>query len=371
MINQYEPKYGEEEKKAVFDYLSSGGWLTEFKKTKEFEKMICDFTGAKYCSVVSNGTIAIFLALKAIDIGPGDEVIVPDFTMAATANAVILTGASPVFVEIEEESLCLDLDKVKEAMSENTKAVIHVSLNGKAGDIEGLRELCKEKNIHLIEDAAQSLGSLHNGKHLGTFGILGTLSFSMPKIITTGQGGAVITDDEDLYKKVKKIKDFGRSKGGIDLHDIVGWNFKFTDIQASIGVEQFKKLEKRIQRKKEMFKLYKKMLKNVKQVEFIETDLENTTPWFMDIFVSQRDELMKYLLEKEIDTRPVYPALHTQKAYEGSCLVKKLNSYPITDKMTNKGLWLPSSLTLTNEQIIYICEEIKKFYESNSTNTSP
>ncbi len=357
-INQVEPVYGKEEVKAVNEYLHSGGWLMEFKKTQEFEQAIGRFTGTKYCSVVSNGTVSLFIALKSLGIGHGDEVIVPDITMAATPNAVILSGATPVFVDIEEESLCLDVRKVERAITKKTKAVMHVSLNGRAGELSKLKKLCRNKKIHLIEDAAQSLGSFYRGKHIGTYGVIGSFSFSVPKIITTGQGGALITDNLKLHEQIKRLKDFGRLQGGADFYEQIGWNFKFTDLQAVIGIEQMKKLKKRIIRKKKIFKLYQELLSKIKIVKFIKTDLKQTTPWFVDIFVPQREKLMVYLKENQIGSRIIYPALHSQPVYN----IMKGN-YSVSKKVAASGLWLPSAVSLTDRQIKYVCQKIKEFFQ--------
>lgn len=357
-INQVEPSYGREEIKAMNDYLKSGGWLTEFKKTREFEEMLRKFTGAKYCSVVANGTVSLFIALKALEVGPGDEVIIPDITMAASPNTVILTGAKPIFVDIDAESLCLDVEKAKKAITKRTKAIMHVSLNGRAGELSRLKQLCKKKKIHLIEDAAQSLGSFYKGKHLGRHGVIGSFSFSMPKIITTGQGGALITDNTKIFKKIKLLKDFGRRKGGTDFYETVGWNFKFSDLQAIIGIEQMKKLKARIVKKKKTFKLYQKLLSNVREVEFIKTNLKETSPWFYDILVSKREKLIAFLKEAGIGSRPIYPDLHNQPAYR----VK--GKFPVSTKAAKRGLWLPSAVTLTDNEVKYICKKIREFYES-------
>ncbi|MDO8424411.1 MAG: DegT/DnrJ/EryC1/StrS family aminotransferase [bacterium] len=357
-INQYEPKYGKEEIKAVLDYMNSGGWLTEFKKTREFEEMIREFTGSGYCSVVANGTVSLFVALKAMGVGKGDEVIVPDITMAASPNAVILAGAKPIFVDIEEKTLCLDIAKTEKAITKKTKAVMHVSLNGRAGELSRLKALCAKKKIYLLEDAAQSLGSFYKGKHLGTFGEIGSFSFSMPKIITTGQGGALITQDEKLYQKIQLLKDFGRRKGGEDFYLTVGWNFKFTDLQAVIGIEQMKRLKARISRKKKIYSLYKKLLAGARGVKFIETDLEETTPWFIDVLAKDRGALIEFLKKEGVGSRPIYPALHSQPAYGLK------GDFPISLRVAQEGLWLPSSFSLTDKDIEYICKNIKKFYES-------
>lgn len=363
-INQIEPSTGREEKNAIVKYLDSGGWLMEFEKTRKFEKMIADFTGAKYCSVVSNGTVSLFLAMKALGIGRGDEVIVPNITMAATPNAVILAGAKPVFVDIEEKSLCLDVAKVRLAINKKTKAVMHVSLNGRAGELVKLKSICEEKGIYLIEDSAQSLGSFYQGRHLGTFGVVGSFSFSMPKIITTGQGGALITNNKEVFDKIKKLKDFGRLQGGTDIYDEVGWNFKFTDLQAVVGIAQMGKLKKRIARKRKIYSLYKKFLSGVRGIKFIEFDLKEGTPWSVDILADNRQALMDFLKKEGIGTRPIYPALNSQLAY------KVKGEYPIAERITQSCLWLPSSVLLKDNQIKFICNKIKNFYENNLANSS-
>lgn len=360
-INQMEPNFNEKERDALYHYMESGGWVTEFKKTREFEECISSFVGAKYCSVVSNGTVALSIALMACGVGVGDEVIVPDFTMVATPNSAELIGAKAVFADISESDLCMDFNKMREAVTEKTKAVILVSINGRfPEDIDKFVAYCKEHHIFLIEDAAQSLGSFCNGKHLGTYGDIGCFSFSAPKIITTGQGGALITDNEELIRKIKRIRDFGRDQGGSDHYLEKGWNFKFTDIQAVIGLEQMKKLPDRVKRKKEIGKLYWKLLENVPCVKLIPTDFEQTAPWFYDIFCKDREGLAGFLKERNIGTRPFYPALHSEPAYNYLG-----QSYPIAEKAAKYGLWLPSFIALSDDDVRYVCDCIKMYYTNN------
>lgn len=356
IINQIEPWYGKEEKKAILEYLNSGGWLMEFKKTEEFEKMICDYTGAEYCSVLPNGTVSLFLALKALGIKHGDQVIVPDYTMIATPNAVIMAGAKPIFVDVDD-SLCLNTKLVNKALTPKVKAVMHVSINGRAGELDKLKKLCRDRKIYLIEDAAQSLGSFYNGKHLGRYGLIGSFSFSVPKIITTGQGGALITDDKKIYEKIEKLKDFGRVSPGTDQHDAIGWNFKFTDLQAVFGIEQMKKLPKRTKIKKHIYSLYKKYLANVNEIKFIETDLNSVSPWFMEILVTDPKALQKHLKINNIGSRIFYPAIHTQPIYKH---IK--GDFPVATYAGQHGLWLPSSSFLKDSDIKLICKKIIEFY---------
>lgn len=361
-INQMEPSFDKAEADALYEYMNAGGWVTEFKKTREFETQIANFTQSNYCSVVANGTIALVTALLACGVTVGDEVIVPDYTMVATANAPELIGAKTVFADINRKNLCLDFEQMKSHVTSKTKAVILVSINGRYPEnIEQFVQYCKENNIYLIEDAAQSLGSLCKGKHIGCWGDIGCFSFSAPKIITTGQGGALITDNPSVFEKIKKIRDFGRDKSGSDHYLVKGWNFKFTDIQAVIGIEQMKKLSKRIMRKKEMGRLYNTLLNDIAEVELIPTNFDNTAPWFFDMLCEDRNDLIHFLKQENIGTRPFYPALHSEPAYAYDV------SFPVAEEISQKGLWLPSSITLTNEQITYICNKIKEFYMKKHT----
>ncbi len=320
-IPQMEPLFGSEEREAINQYMEEGGWLTEFKRTSEFETRIAEYTGAKYCIVVNNGTISLTLMAIAAGIQAGDEVIVPNFTMIATPNSVKMIGAIPVFVDVERETLCMDIECAKKAITSKTKAIFLVTANGrypKAG-IEAFEKLCKEKGLILLEDSAQSLGSWYpNGKHQGTFSIAGSFSFSAPKVISTGQGGAIVTNDDQMAYKLKRLKDFGRSGGGNDVHDSIGYNFKFTEMQAVIGNEQMKKLPWRVERKKEILTLYKSLLSDVKQVSFFDQDLSITTPWFIDIFAEYRGKLQEFLKENQIGTRIMYPPINKQVAYDMS-----------------------------------------------------
>ena len=359
-INQIEPWIGEEEKRAVMEYLNSGGWLTEFRKTREFEKLIADYAGSSYASVINNGTISLVIALMALGIGNEDEVIVPDFTMIASANAIVLVGAKPVLVDIDSSDLCLDLEKAEAAITPRTKAIMHVSFNGRCHDMNKVVALTDKYNLHLIEDAAQSLGSRCQGKHLGTFGEIGSFSFSFAKIITTGQGGALVTDNEELFRKISMIKDFGRPQSGVDYHEIMGFNSKFTDLQAVIGIEQMKKLDWRVRRKKQIYQLYHDLLQDTEPVRLINTNLEDCSPWFIDIVVNgegARDNLASFLNERGIGTRPFYPAIHTQPPY--SHINGDFNN---SENISRRGLWLPSSSFLRDEDIERVCVEIKRFF---------
>jgi perosamine synthetase len=360
-IMQMQPWFGEEEKKAICDYMDEGGFITEFKRTEQFEHMIADYTGAKHCVVVNNGTISLTLAALGVGIEAGDEVIIPNYTMIASPNSIKMFGAVPVFVDVELETLCLDINLVEKAITAKTKAIMLVSANGrypKVG-IEAFEALAAKHNLILIEDSAQSLGSHYpDGRHIGRAGLVGSFSFSAPKIISTGQGGAIITDNDDVAKRLRRFKDFGRAGGGNDIHDSIGYNFKFTELQACIGLEQMKKVPWRVERKKEILRLYQQNLKNVSQIKFFDQDLENTTPWFIDVMADDRDAFIAYLKENAIGSRVMYPPITQQECYQIA------GSYPVSEMIGKNGLWLPSAGQLTDEDVNRICTAISNFYTS-------
>ena len=360
-INQMEPWFGNEEAQALQDYMSSGGWLTEFRKTEEFENMISYYTGVKNCIVVNNGTISLTLAAIAIGVKPGDEVIIPNYTMIATPNSIKLIGGVPVFVDVEPDTLCIDFELFKKAITLNTKAVLFMNANGRypTYDIDEFENYCLEREIIMIEDSAQALGSFYpDGRHMGLAGIVGSISFSMPKIISTGQGGALITKSDKIADKLRRLKDFGRINNGIDIHHTFGINSKFTDLQAVIGIEQMKKLKWRVKRKKEILLRYMHNLKNLTEIVFFNQDLSNTTPWFIDVLVEKRGKLKDYLYNKGIGSREMYPPVNSQKIYNNK------RKYPVSERIGRKGLWLPSASQLDDDQIDTICRVITEFYRN-------
>lgn len=358
-IPQMEPWFGPEEKQLLMDYMDEGGWLTEHKRTAAFEQKLADYTGAKHCIVVNNGTISLTLAALAVGIGHGDEVVVPNYTMIASPNSVKMIGATPVFVDVEAETLCIDLAQAEAAITPKTKAIMFVSANGRypSYGVAAMEALAARHGLVLIEDSAQSLGSFYpDGRHIGTAGAVGSFSFSAPKVISTGQGGALITNDDDIAYRLRRLKDFGRSGGGNDIHDSVGYNFKFTELQACIGLAQMDKLAWRVERKKDMLRRYWAGLEGVTQVRFFEQDLDHTTPWFIDILAERRDELRAYLGERGVGSRMMYPPINKQVAYALP------GEYPVSELVGREGLWLPSAAQLADADIDRVCVAITSFY---------
>lgn len=359
-IPQFEPWFDQAEALEVSNYLGSGGFLTEYRETEKLERALCDYTSSKHAIMSNSGTSALITMLYACEIGPGDEVIVPNYTMIATPNAVRAVGATPVLVDVELGTLTLDINRARDAITERTKAIFLVSANGREPSvgIEAFQQLCKEKEVLLLEDAAQALGSFYrNGRAVGTVGFAGMISFSVPKIITTGQGGCVLTSDDEIASKVRSIKDFGRDRGGVDIHPHFGLNFKFTDLQAAVGIAQMRKLEDRVIRKKKLYSRYRELLSDISEVSFFVQDVENTAPWFMDIGVPERKRVADYLAQRGIGSRPMYPPVSEQPIYA------QTGDFPNSSWVGAHGLWLPSSSQLTDHEIDKVVSAIKDFFQ--------
>jgi perosamine synthetase len=358
MINQIEPGFTKKELFSVKKYLNSKPWITEHTQTRLLEKNLANYTKRKYCIMFSNGTITLSAILHCLGIGKDDEVIVPGYTMIATANAPTFVNAITVLCDIEKDNLCMCPEDLVKKITKKTKAVIYVTLNGRTGRIDEIKRICKKNNIFLIEDSAHSLGSYYKKKHHGNFGIASSMSFSMPKIITMGQGGCVLTDSKQLEKKLNRFKNFGRDDSGNDTHNHIGYNFKITDMQSVLCNAQLANIQKKIIKKKKIFETYKKNLKKNKNIKFYKFT-ETETPWFVDIYVNNRKSLIMYLKKMGIDTRKVYPAISKQKIFKNNFKLKNC------EQICKKGLWLPSSLNLKTKEIQTICKKINKFFSKN------
>jgi len=355
-IHQIEPYLTENEITAVSDYLRSGGWLTEFRKTEEFEQRLAEFVDVPHATVVTSGTAALYLALLAAGIGPGDSVIVPDFTMIATPNAVRWAGAEPILCDIDPQTLCLDLNQVR--LRGNTAAMIYVPINGRSGDMDEVKSYCADHGLILIEDACQALGSQCGDRKLGTFGDIGVYSFTPHKIITTGQGGAVVTNNDDLAAKVRKLKDFHRLSAGVDQHDGIGFNFKFTDLQAVIGIEQIKIIDERIARRRAVWETYAERLAHLEWLEFLPMDTERAVPWFADVLLNEAEKqpFMDHLKASGVGARTFYPPLHTQPPYSDQA-----GEFRVTTDIASRGVWLPSSIQLSAEELEKVVSTITAY----------
>ena len=338
------PVYGQEEIDSVTDYINSGGWIMEHTKTREMEASICEYTGAKYAHMVTSATTGLLIASMIADIKHNERFAVSAYTQAATANGAILLGGTPVIIDVDLNSYTIDF----ESIPDDCRVVFVTSINGRyPKNAKKHIEILRSQGRFVIEDSAQALGSWHKKKHIGTMGNVGIFSFGAPKIITTGQGGCIITDDKELSDKIFAIKNFGRTVAVGEVYNIMGMNFKYTDIQAAIGVEQMKKLPAIVKRKKEIFNLYREYLGDV--CEFVDTNLDDATPTYPEIIVNNRDDLAKYLRNNNIGCRAVYYSLCSQPYHS-----QWKTETPNTDSIADRGLHLPGQADLNDSDILTI-----------------
>ena len=353
MIYQIKPVIGKKEKNNLINYIRKDNWITEHKVTENFEKNFAKFTNSKYCICFPNGTITMSSILDCLNLKKDDEVLVSNYTMVATANVAKFVGLKVKLIDISDKDLCMSPEDMVKKINKKTKVVIYTQMNGRVGQIDRIKKICKKKKLFLIEDAAHAIGSYNNKIHVGNSGIASSFSFSMPKLITMGQGGAVTTNSSNLAKKLRLYKNFGRKKSGEDVHNYIGYNFKITDMQSMLALEQLKTISLRIKKKKEIFLRYKNKLKDNSKIKFFDIK-KNETPWSVDIYLKDVKKLKKILEKKNILTRYVYPPLNTQKIY------KHLKGLPVSNFFCKRGLWLPSSLDLKNKDIDKICAIINK-----------
>lgn len=347
------------EKKYALDALKST-WISGGPYVEKFEKEFTRYNGAKYGTTTSNGTAALQLALLALGIGPGDEVIVPGFTFVAPVNMVIAVGAKPVYADIDPRTWCIDVKSIKSCISSKTKAIIPVHLYGNVCRMEEIIGLARSKNLFVIEDTAEAAFSKYKGKYAGTFADVGCYSFHATKNITTGEGGMVLTDDKKLYEKMQIIRDHGMRKDKRYWHDIIGFNFRLTNFQAALGCAQLEKVNIILKERRRVYKTYSRELNSIPGVEMQHFPYEvQPVVWTVAIridpphFKGNRDWIIRKLLEAKIETRPGFYALSLMPPYNSPPL-------PVSIKVSKTIITLPTYPSLTEEEIIYICGQLKK-----------
>jgi len=345
-------------KKALDDNYINDGNIT-----RQFEEKVASLVGTKYAVAVTSCTAALFMSLKALNIGHGDEVIVPDMTFLATANVVQMAGATLKLVDVDPNTLTISVKAIRATITAKTKAIIPVHVTGRAADMDTIMEIATEQGIPIIEDAAEAFMSKYKGKFMGTIGDIGCYSFSPNKIITTGQGGIVVTDDDHLYTKLRSLKDQGRpvtGTGGNDRIEMSGYNFKMTNLQAGVGLGQLEHLDKRIKKMRRIYEVYYQELKDVSGIQFYPCDLVGgAIPMWTDIRTNRRDELVDYLKNKNINSREYWLPMHTQTPYKMSD-----EMFPNSTMLSPMSLWLPSAFCLTDDDVRYVSGVVKEFFNN-------
>ena len=351
----YKPRIDESEFSNVLDCLESSWISSRGEYLEKFENDIKNFLGAKYCSTTSNGTTALHLAMLALDIKNGDEVITTNFTYVASTNAILMVGAKPIFCDINENDLNINTDLIEDLITPKTKALLVTNVYGNMANFEALNTIAKKYNLYLIEDAAESLGATFKGKKSGNLADVSTLSFFGNKTITTGEGGMIICKNKHIYSKVNQLKNQGNSKSKVYFHDVLGYNYRMTNIQAAIGCAQLQKINSILKSKRRVFEFYKSNLSDY--VEFLAPIPDsNSSYWMVPILSktkSEKEKIVNNLSQENVETRPFFTPIDMLPFYEKS----KCN---IAKKLFKKGILLPSYPDLTEEELERICVEIKK-----------
>lgn len=364
MIPVCEPLLGGKELEYVVDCLKTNWISSQGKYITEFENKFANYCGYKYGICTTNGTTALHLALVSLGIGPGDEVIIPTFTMIATAFAVAYTGATPVLVDAEPETWNININQIESKITRRTRAIMPVHIYGHPCDMDLIMALADKYKIWVVEDAAEAHGAEYKGRRVGGIGHINCFSFYANKIITTGEGGMVVTDNQELAEKARRFKDLSHSKGMRFLHNDIGYNYRMTNIQAAIGLAQLERIDKLIEMRRKNAQMYNNNLESIPGITLpAEKNWAKNVYWMYSIkigddFGISRDELAVKLRGKGIETRNFFIPVHHQPAFQNMGLFKNEN-YPVSEDIAGRGLYLPSGSGLTEEQIQMVCRALQ------------
>ncbi len=355
------PKIGDKELQYVTEcvkssWISSLGWYVE-----EFEKRFSSYCGAKYGVATSSGTTALHLALASLGIERSDEVVIPSLTMIATANAVTYTGAKIALVDSEEECWNIDANKIEEEITEKTKAIIPVHTYGHPADMDPILEVAEKHGLFVVEDAAEAHGAEYKGRKAGGIGDVGCFSFYANKIITTGEGGMLVTDDEDLAERAKALRAHAFSEDKHFWHRAIGFNYRMSSLQAAVGVAQLEKIEEFVERRRKNAMLYNSYLEEIDGVVIPpEANWAKNVYWMYSILIKDefgmgRDELMKVLEKDGIETRTFFYPVNIQPIYKDRFPGQR---FPVAEALSKTGMNLPSGTTLNEGEIEYVSRRI-------------
>ena len=356
----YQPSLAGNEKKYVMDCLDSTWISSKGKYLAEFESKFAERIDIKHATAVCNGTVALHLALLTLGIKEGDEVIVPSLTYIASVNAIAYTGATPVFVDSLRSTWQMNPEDVRKKITPRTKAIMAVHLYGHSCDMDALSAICKEHQIFLIEDAAEAFGTYYKGKHAGTFGDISTFSFFGNKTITTGEGGMVVTNDETLFDRAVHFRGQGLAQHREYWHDVIGYNYRMTNICAAIGLAQLEQADTFIAQKKAVSLEYISQLQNL-PLDYHHEEKDTThSYWMFSVLldnIKDREPLREHLKLNGVETRPLFYPVHTMPMYS-----KNYQKHEVAENIGWRGINLPSYPGLTKEDITYICDSIKGYF---------
>ena len=357
----YQPWLNGNEKKYVLECIESNWISSKGSFINRFEESFAKYINIKYAATVCNGTTALHLALETLGICEGDEVIVPTFTYIASVSSIIYTGAKPVFVDSVKSTWQMDPEDIKRKITPKTKAIMAVHLYGHPCEMDEICKIAAEHNLFLIEDCAESFGSKYKDKHTGTFGHISTFSFYGNKTITTGEGGMVVTDDYYLFDKAYHLKMHGVSRDRQYWHDVIGYNYRMTNVCAALGLAQIERVEEHISLKRKLAAKYSKMLKNLPVEPHAEAKNVFHTYWMYSILVDNvntRNKLRDFLSSAGIETRPTFYPVHTMPMF-----AHQYHKFPVAEDIAIRGINLPSWPNIPYESVEYVCDKISEFFK--------
>ncbi len=357
LIPVYRPDLSGNERAYVLDCLDTS-WISSIGAYIErFERAVAELTGAQHAIAVCNGTVALHLALHCLDLGPGDEVIVPSFTYIASVNTIAQTGARPVFADSLPGDWLLDPEDVRRRITSRTKAILPVHLYGAACDMEGLQRLAEQHGIALLEDCAEALGTTIAGRHVGRWSRAATFSFFGNKTVTTGEGGMVITDDDALARRMRQAKGQGQSLTRRYWHEVLGFNYRLTNVAAAIGTAQMERIAPILARKRAILARYRADLAKLPVTFQQPRPGVDSSGWLVSLLLprgADRDRIMQSMADKRVETRPVFYCAHHMPMYEQS------ERLPVAEDIASRGISLPSYPTLSEHDISRVVDALRE-----------
>ncbi|MDD5145725.1 MAG: DegT/DnrJ/EryC1/StrS family aminotransferase [Candidatus Pacebacteria bacterium] len=349
----------------LINQVLSTPFLSIGPKIKEFEKKIANFVGTKYAIAINSGTSGLHLCVRSLDIKDGDEVITTPFSFIASSNCILFERAKPVFVDIDENTLCIDPNKIEEKITKKTKAILPVHIFGHSCEMEKIMEIAKRYNLAVLEDACEALGGEYKGRKVGTFGNAAVFAFYPNKQITTGEGGVIVTDDERIAKLCQSMRNQGRDEGDSWLsHSRLGYNYRMTEISAALGITQLSRIEEILEKRQKVAENYNKKLEKIDGVKIPYVSPEVKISWFVYVIrldgrfsLEDKNAILQKLTQKGINCGNYFPSIHLEPFYV-KMFGYKNGDFPITERVSNSTIALPFYNNLTEKQIDYVCDNL-------------
>jgi len=367
-----EPLLDGNEKKYLAECIDTGWISSEGPFVKRFEEEFAARVGRKHGIAITNGTAAIDAAVEALGIGPGDEVILPTFTIISCVMQIVRSGATPVLVDSDPLTWNMDVTQIEVKITPRTKAIMVVHIYGLPVDMDPVLDLCQRYGLKLIEDAAEMIGQTYRGKPCGSFGDISTVSFYPNKHITTGEGGMILTDDDDLAEQCRELRNLCFKPGKRFVHERLGWNLRMTNLQAALGVAQLEQLDAFLEKKRRIGRRYNELLADLPgvQLPLVHTEYAENIYWVYGLVLDDSvefdaEEAMSRLTKLGVGCRPFFYPMHQQPVLRERGLFEG-ESYPVAEQMYQRGFYVPSGLALTEDQLLRVADRSKKFLSDES-----